>query len=74
MADRIVQGPQAIFIREADGTGWLPLSSPDGSIPCFQHLGREGEVSLAGLTKASHADKLNEERQSKWFVPDKYGQ
>lgn len=74
IADRMVQGPQAVFIRDASGKGWLPLTSPDGQIHCFQHMGREGEANLSGLVMAKGDNKLSQESASKWFGADKYGQ
>merc|ERR1711865_1276753 len=46
VADGICQGPDAVFVRCANGGGWLPLFDSQQKSLCFQHLGKEQEVDM----------------------------
>lgn len=39
VADGMVQGPNAAFVHEVNGKGWLPLVNKDGSVVCLKHEG-----------------------------------
>jgi len=49
IADAIVQGPRAAFIRCCSGKGWLPLTDPNGRRICFRHLDQEQYVDFYNL-------------------------
>jgi hypothetical protein len=70
-ADRICQGPAAVFVRCMSGKGWLPLSDPTGKRVCFTYIGKANEVDLKlkGLEMAKHEDKLSP-KKDQWFTPN----
>merc|ERR1711998_238994 len=60
-ADRICQGPAAVFVRTTDGHGWVPLNDPTGKRVCFKHLGRAKDIDVKaqGLKMAEGENKLS---------------
>ena len=55
IADAIVQGPKAAFVRCCSGRGWLPLTDPNGKRICLRHLDMENKINFErmGLEIAS---------------------
>lgn len=67
VADRICQGPNAVFIRCTSGKGWLPLSNPDGKQQILKHVGKESETNMANYELADHASKISPKRKVEWY-------
>lgn len=71
-ADRICQGPRALFIRSTDGQGWLPVNDTQGK-RVFRHVGPTDEVNLEamGLQMGTGTDKVQklkaQMRGQRWF-------
>eukprot|EP00656_Telonema_subtile_P000640 TRINITY_DN10292_c0_g2_i2.p1 TRINITY_DN10292_c0_g2~~TRINITY_DN10292_c0_g2_i2.p1 ORF type:complete len:278 (-),score=58.62 TRINITY_DN10292_c0_g2_i2:18-851(-) len=64
-ADRIAQGPQAVFVRDSTQMLWLPLTDPSGTKQCFQLIGRKEDPDML-----VYADSLNQGKpkiESPWF-------
>ena len=49
VADAMVQGPKAIFVRCCSGKGWLPLTDPNNRRILFRHLDEEKHVDFDRL-------------------------
>jgi len=64
VADRICQGPSAVFLRCTSGRGWLPVSTPDGTTRVFKHLGKESELNLVDFEMSDGENKIS---KSRWF-------
>ena len=78
IADAMVQGPKAVWVRCVSGLGWLPLTDSHHVRICFNHLGEEhtvlgdsGQSDLEfsdGSRKLKGAVKEPEKSQDKgWF-------
>jgi hypothetical protein len=70
VADAMVQGPKAVFVRCVTGRGWLPLTDPNGSRICFKHLGETDDVDLSkhGLELADGSVKFSSPKKKvDWY-------
>merc|ERR1711865_432133 len=54
IADRLCQGPAAVFVRDKATKSWLPLAHPNGSARCFAH---KGLVETTDMSQYSLADQ-----------------
>eukprot|EP00656_Telonema_subtile_P026228 TRINITY_DN281_c0_g1_i2.p2 TRINITY_DN281_c0_g1~~TRINITY_DN281_c0_g1_i2.p2 ORF type:complete len:186 (+),score=65.45 TRINITY_DN281_c0_g1_i2:76-633(+) len=74
VADAIVQGRRACFVRDKRNGLWLPLTNPDGTIVCMEHLGRmddannEAIQALDPALEAVGKNKLTKDPDA-WFSP-----
>jgi len=66
VADAIVQGPKAAFIRCCSGKGWLPLTDPNGTRICFQHVDEESKVDTSKFEVADGKDKVEGSPGNVW--------
>jgi len=68
--DAIVQGPQAVFVRDAVNGLWLPLTDPSGSRQCMAHVGRVDDLTKAELDAMvwnEYKDKVAAAKRDDWF-------
>jgi len=67
IADRICQGPSAVFIRCTSGKGWLPISNPDGKQQILKHIGKASEINLDEFQIACGTSKIQPKRKVEWY-------
>jgi len=67
IADRMCQGPSAVFIRCTSGKGWLPISNPDGKQQILKHIGKESEINLDEFQSADGSSKIQPKRKVEWY-------
>jgi len=67
VADRICQGPNAVFIRCTSGKGWLPISNPDGKQQILKHVGKESDTNMANYELADGSSKISPKRKVEWY-------
>ena len=60
-------GSKAVFIHCASGSGWLPLSTPDGKTQVFKHLGKEAELDMGDYSLVDGECKTRKVRKVEWY-------
>merc|ERR1712166_657027 len=73
IADRVCQGPSAVFIRCTSGKGWLPISNPDGKQQILKHIGKESEINLDEFQIADGSSKILPKRKVEWYKKSSKG-
>jgi len=73
IADRICQGPSAVFIRCTSGNGWLPISTPDGKQQILKHVGKESAINMDDFQKTDGKSKLQSKRKVEWYQKSSRG-
>eukprot|EP00656_Telonema_subtile_P039887 TRINITY_DN44971_c0_g1_i1.p1 TRINITY_DN44971_c0_g1~~TRINITY_DN44971_c0_g1_i1.p1 ORF type:complete len:495 (+),score=84.61 TRINITY_DN44971_c0_g1_i1:159-1643(+) len=61
VATAMRQGDKMIYLKCKSGRGWLPLTTPNGKLKCFQHVGPPGSIRLDAL-------QISQLSSTAWFT------